>query len=113
MEDKNIIKLLWQRSENAIEALSKRFGKRLMWIAMNILGTHQDAEESVNDTYLAVWNTVPPKKPDPLAGYVYATGRNISLDRLKYITAEKRDADTMYPLTSLRTAFPLRHWRRR
>ena len=54
MEDKNIIKLLWQRSENAIEALSKRFGKRLMWIATNILGTHQDAEESVNDTYLAV-----------------------------------------------------------
>ena len=39
MEDKNIIKLLWQRSESAIEALSKRFGKRLMWIAMNILGT--------------------------------------------------------------------------
>ena len=91
MEDKNIIKLLWQRSESAIEALSKRFGKRLMWLAMNILGTHQDAEESVNDTYLAVWNTVPPKKPDPLAGYVYATGRNISLDRLKFITAEKRD----------------------
>jgi RNA polymerase sigma-70 factor (ECF subfamily) len=66
MEDKNIIKLLWLRSESAIEALSKRFGKRLMWIAMNILGTPQDAEESVNDTYLAVWNTVPPKKPDPL-----------------------------------------------
>lgn len=91
MEDQNIIKLLWQRAESAIEALSKKFGKRLMSIAMNILGVHQDAEESVNDTYLAVWNTIPPKKPDSLAGYVYATGRNISLDRLKYNTAEKRD----------------------
>ena len=91
MEDQKIIKLLWQRAESAIEALSKKFGKRLMSIAMNILGVRQDAEEAVNDTYLAVWDTVPPKKPEPLAGYVYATGRNISLDRLKYNTAEKRN----------------------
>ena len=91
MEDHKIIKLLWQRADSAIDALAKTFGKQLMSIAMNILGVRQDAEESVNDTYFAVWNTVPPKKPEPLAGYVYATGRNISLDRLKYNTAEKRD----------------------
>lgn len=91
MEDQRIMKLLWERAESAIEIMAKKFGKRLMSIAMNILGIYQDAEESVNDTYLAVWNTVPPKNPDPLAGYVYSTGRNISLNRLKYITAEKRD----------------------
>lgn len=91
MEDQKIIKLLWDRVDTAIEALAKRFGKRLLILAMNILGIYQDAEESVNDTYLAVWNTIPPNKPDPLAGYVYSTGRNISLNRLKYITAEKRD----------------------
>ena len=65
MDDPTIIGLLWQRAESALEALSKRFGKRLMGIAVNILGVRQDAEESVNDTYLAVWNTVPPKKPEP------------------------------------------------
>lgn len=91
MEDQKILRLLWERAECAIEALAKRFGKRLMAIATNILGTVQDAEESVNDTYLAVWNAIPPKKPDPLAGFVYKTGRNISLDRLKYNTAAKRD----------------------
>ena len=90
MEDQKIVKLFWQRAESAIEALAKKFENRLMSIAMNILGVYQDAEESVNDTYLAIWNTVPPKKPDPLAGFVYATGRNISLDRLKYNTAQKR-----------------------
>ena len=67
MDDKKIIQLLWQRAESAIEALAKKFGNRLMSIAMNILGVHRDAEESVNDTYLAVWNTIPPKKPDSLA----------------------------------------------
>ena len=90
MEDQKIVKLFWQRAESAIEALAKKFENRLMSIAMNILGVYQDAEESVNDTYLAIRNTVPPKKPDPLAGFVYATGRNISLDRLKYNTAQKR-----------------------
>ena len=77
MEDNKIVNLLWQRAEKAIHALSEKFGKRLMSIAMNILGVQSDAEESVNDTYLAVWNTVPPKKPDSLSAYVYATGRNI------------------------------------
>lgn len=106
MEDQKIVKLLWQRAENAIEALAKKFGKRLMSIAMNILGTYQDAEESVNDTYLAVWNTVPPKKPDPLAGFVYATGRNISLDRLKYNTAEKRDGRYDVSIDELANCIP-------
>ena len=106
MEEQKIVKLLWQRAENAIEALAKKFGKRLMSIAMNILGTYQDAEESVNDTYLAVWNTVPPKKPDPLAGFVYATGRNISLDRLKYNTAEKRDGRYDVSIDELANCIP-------
>ena len=91
MEDRKILKLLFARAENALTALADRFGKRLMSIAMNILGIPQDAEEAVNDTYLAVWNTVPPKSPDPLAGYVYKTGRNISMDKLKYNSAKKRD----------------------
>ena len=106
MEDQKIVKLLWQRAESALDALAKKFGKRLMGIATNILGVRQDAEEAVNDTYLAVWNTVPPKKPDPLAGFVYATGRNVSLDRLKYITAEKRDSRYDVPIDELANCIP-------
>lgn len=56
MDDPTILGL---RAESAMEALSKRLGKRLMGIAVNVLGVRQDAEESVSDTYLAVWNTVP------------------------------------------------------
>ena len=85
-----ILELLWQRSEQSIPALSKRFGRRLYLTAMNILGIHQDAEECVNDTYLALWNAIPPKKPEPLAPFVYKTGRNIALNRLRANTAQKR-----------------------
>ena len=106
MEDQRIIKLLRDRAESAIEALARKFGKRLMSIAMNILGIYQDAEESVNDTYLAVWNTVPPNEPDPLAGYVYGVGRNVSLNRLKYLTAEKRDGRYDVSIDELANCIP-------
>lgn len=106
MEDRMIIKLLWERAERALELMAKKFGKRLMAIAMNIIGVRQDAEESVNDTYLAVWNAVPPQKPDPLAGYVYRTGRNISLDRVKYLTAEKRDGRYDLSIDELASCLP-------
>ena len=106
MDDKRILKLLWDRAETALDALAKKYGKRLMAIAMNILGVPQDAEESVNDTYLAVWNAIPPQKPDPLEGYVYKVGRNISLDKLKYNSAGKRDSRYNVPLDELENYIP-------
>lgn len=92
MEDGKILSLLRRRSESAIDALTRRFGLRLYRTAMNILGIHEDAEESVNDTYLAVWNAIPPQEPDPLSGFVHKTGRNIALTRLRDNTAQKRNS---------------------
>ena len=91
MEDQKIVTMLFRRVESVLDALARKYGPRLYRIAMNILGQPQDAEEAVNDTYLAVWNTVPPNKPDPLSGYIYKTGRNISLDKMKYNHAQQRD----------------------
>ncbi len=92
MDDRNIILLLWNRTESAIGALADRFGRRLLATAVHILGDPRDAEESVSDTYLAVWNCIPPRQPDPLAGFVYKIGRNLALKRLRYNTADKRSA---------------------
>ena len=66
MEDRQIISLLWDRAEAAIDALRGKFGKRIYATAMNILGDCRDAEEAESDTYLAVWNAVPPAHPEPL-----------------------------------------------
>lgn len=92
MEDKKIVSLLWQRAEQAITLLAKKFGAGLHRLAMNILGNRQDAEEAVSDTYLAVWNAVPPQKPDPLSAYVYRVGKNTALKKLRENTAQKRDS---------------------
>lgn len=95
MEHKHIVTLLWQRSEAALAALANAFGLRLKRTAINILTDPLDAEEAVNDTYLALWNQIPPEKPDPLEGYVYMTGKNIALKMLRYRSAQKRSAYTV------------------
>ena len=106
MEDQKIVKLLWERAEAALEALARKFGRRLHTLAMNILSNPRDAEETVNNTYLAVWNTVPPKQPEPLTGYVLKTGRNLSLDKLKYNAAEKRNSRYDVSLEELEGCIP-------
>ena len=101
MEDKRIFQLLWQRAAQAIEVMTEQYGPRLYRTAMNILGRHEDAEETVNDTYLAVWDAIPPETPDPLSGYIYKTGRNLALKRLRYDTAQRRCPDYVLSLEEL------------
>ena len=93
MEDSRIIELLFQRSEKAIEAIEKKYHTACMSIAMNVLNNRQDAEECVNDTFLGVWNSIPPHNPDPLSAYVFRITRNISLNLRKRNTAVKRKSN--------------------
>ncbi len=106
MDDSKILTLLWERAEQAIEALQKRFGKLLHRIAMNILEQEQDAQECENDTYLAVWNTVPPNRPEPLCPYICRIGRNLALKRLRQETAQKRCSKYDLSLEELENAIP-------
>lgn len=107
MDDRNILDLLFARAEQAIAELQRRFGSRLYAIAMNLLTNPHDAEECVSDTYIAIWNAIPPKRPDPLAPYVYRAGRNIALNRLRSNTTHKRSAYEV-SLDELSDAIPAR-----
>lgn len=90
MDDKTILQLLWQRAESALTALAEKYGKGLYRLAMNLLNSQPDAEETVNDTYLSLWNAIPPAKPNPLSAYIYRVGRNTALKRLRENSALKR-----------------------
>lgn len=90
LTDREILALLLARSETAIDALAARFERLCRRIAMNILSCEADAEECTSDTYLAVWNTVPPHEPDPLTPYVGRLARNAALDRYRYNHAGRR-----------------------
>lgn len=90
MTDAEILSLFFARSEQAIAALGEQYGAVLRRTARNLLQNEEDAEECVNDGYLAVWNTVPPKKPDPLLPYALRIVRNKALTLLRRRGAEKR-----------------------
>lgn len=106
MHDETILELLFARAEHAIEALAQQFGKGLSRIAMNILQDTRDAEEAVSDTYLAIWEAIPPARPKPLSPYVYKTGRNTALKKLRSRTAEKRNSDYDLSLEELSQVLP-------
>lgn len=92
MEDSRIIQLFFERSEQAIAELSEKYGALCLKLADGILGDRLDAEECVNDAYLAVWNTVPPESPDPLISYLCRIVRNLALKKYHEKTAKKRDS---------------------
>lgn len=101
MEDRKILELYFERQERAIEETDKKYGRYCHSISYNILESHEDAAEIVNDTYLKVWNTVPPKKPDPLKPYVGIITRNLSLNRWESHNAKKRGGQTALALDEL------------
>lgn len=90
MEDDSIVNLYWARSENAISETSKKYGNYCYSIAYNILGNAEDADESVNDTYLDAWNNIPPHRPSILSTFLGKITRRISIDKWRGRTAEKR-----------------------
>ena len=95
MEDSQIVQLYWDRDESAIPATAEKYGKYCTAIAKNITGSLEDAEECVNDTWLSVWNSIPPHRPAVLAAYLGRITRNLSLNRYRRNTAEKRSSGEM------------------
>ena len=90
LEDSVILELFWNRSENAVSETSAKYGKYCTGISMQILHSEPDAEECVNDTWLHAWNSIPPSRPSILKAYLGRITRNLSLDRYKLLTAQKR-----------------------
>ena len=90
MDDIKIVQLYWDRNEQAIPATTDKYGNYCTSIAKNILGNYEDAEECVNDTYLNAWNSMPPHRPSILSTFLGKITRNLSLNRYKHNTADKR-----------------------
>lgn len=101
MNDQKIIEMLFARSEAAIAHLQSKFEKYCHTIAYNVLGNDFDANECVNDTYLRVWNSIPPDQPKDLSAYMGHVTRNISIDRMRKNNAAKRNSSADIVLDEL------------
>ena len=91
LEDSKIIDLFFERSEQAIDELSRKYGPAVKKTAANILNDRLDVEECVNDTYLRTWDSIPPQSPNPLVSYVCKIARNLAINRYHANRAEKRN----------------------
>ena len=90
MEDGKIVELYWLRDQQAIAQTERKYGAYLTKVAMNILCDPEDSAESVNDTYLAAWNAIPPHRPQALCPFLSKLIRRISVSALRKKQSLKR-----------------------
>jgi RNA polymerase sigma-70 factor (ECF subfamily) len=106
MEDRKIIELYFARNEQAIAETDRKYGAYCRAIAYRILEDRLDSEEVANDTYLRLWNSIPPQKPDPLKPYVGMISRHLSLDRYEEYHTQKRGGQVPLVLEELAECIP-------
>ena len=90
MEDFQIVKLFWERDENAISEAREKYYAYCRSVAANILESGEDIEEVLNDTFFGAWNSIPPNKPQKLSTFLGKITRNLSLKKHRQINADKR-----------------------
>lgn len=95
MEEQKLLDMLLARSDRAVQELEGQYGRLVGMIANNILGSPEDASECTNDTWLAVWNSIPPNRPDSLMNYVCRIAKNIALKRFRDDHRRKRSGMTV------------------
>lgn len=106
MNDKKIVQLFFECSQQAITELSLKYGKICFHIALNILKCNEDAEECENDTYLKTWNSIPPDAPMYLRAYVSRIVRNLALSKYRYNHRQMRDSHLQVYLSELQDCIP-------
>lgn len=98
MEDTKITELLFQKDERGLSALKAKYCRLMMKICRGLLRAAEDAEDVLNDSLLAVWESIPPSRPDDLAAYVCKISRRLSVNKLRYNTAKMRSSDMLTEL---------------
>ncbi len=106
VEDREIVSLYWRREERAISETDKKYGRYCYTIAYRILNDEGDADETLNDTYLKAWNTIPPNRPEPLKPYVGMLSRQIAFDQYEKKNAVKRKCPASTVLEELAECIP-------
>lgn len=95
LEDAKIIDLYWARNEDAIAQTDAAYGRKLHVLSNRILNNREDAEESVNDTYLKAWEVIPPQRPNYFYAFLASICRHLSFHRLDWKLAAKRNAEVV------------------
>ena len=88
--DEEIIEMYWQKNENAIKETDRKYGKYLFSIARNIVHDRGDCEECLNDTYIGVWNSIPPQRPNAFKAFITVIARRVCVNRYRKNAGKKK-----------------------
>lgn len=105
MDEKHIIAMLWNREEDGIKALQDQYAAKLKMLAGHFVSA-QDAEECMNDVLLAVWDSIPPNRPDNLFAYSARICRNKALNMIRSMERQKRKAEVVELSNELQNIIP-------
>ena len=106
MEDEKILALYFARDEQAVKETDTAYGRRLFSLSNHILHSREDAEESVADTYMEAWKTIPPKRPKFFYAFLASICRNLSINRLDWRMAAKRNAEVVSLTQEMESCIP-------
>lgn len=106
MDDSMIIDLFFKRSQSALTETENKYGAFIYSVAYNVLSGKEDAEECVNDTYLKLWNSIPPQCPVNFKAYIGKIARNSAIGVFRHNTAAKRDRGAYVLLSELEECLP-------
>ena len=107
LADEQILELYWRRDEQAIKQTEIKYGKMLFRIAFRILHDKAESEECQNDTYLSVWNRIPPMRPAVFRAFIAKIARDVAVDKYRSKSGRKRvPSELTVSLEDLSDAFP-------
>lgn len=106
MDDKQIIALFEARSQDAILEAKRKYDPLCRALAGKLLRSEEDVEECLADTYLALWNAIPPAKPAPLSAFLAKITRNLAMKRLEHLSADKRGKEVTVSFDELDGCIP-------
>ena len=95
MDDRQIIEMLFARTESALDEISRKYSRLYTEILRETVGNACDEEECANDVLLAIWNSIPPNRPNNLSAYICKIARRIGIDRFRYNHVGKRNGYTV------------------
>lgn len=106
MDDQKILDLFWERDESALAEVDVRYARLYKGLLRRVLSDEQDVQECANDVLLALWNSIPPNRPQYLGAYICKIARRLGIDRLRYNTRLKRNPEYQVLLSELEDCLP-------
>jgi RNA polymerase sigma factor (sigma-70 family) len=101
MEDENIVDLLYDHNEQGLIFTKEKYNLLLENLSFGIVRNRDDSEECVNDSYLKLWDTIPPYKPSFLRSFLCKITRQISIDKYRFNNRKTRNINKQVSLSDL------------